>query len=247
MPMSACLCHLKRHLTSRVLRRILRSAICLLRLWGWRMFVQTCIKGINGISSTEAKEILDGGGIQCNWWRVVHRISPNEINERLTSANLDLHINSYGASHPVLPGKVKEETPFISLTAGCVERSVFLKTNFIHPAHQTALWFASDFGRLRGECFLFYCWVVVALTPAVEIHHLAEEVRELNTYRRYSAFQTEGEIVAKIEVSARQIHRYEQYRISSGARGIATFSLEDVTVNPLYVDPYSIVNIREAF
>jgi len=45
-----------------------------------------------------------------------------------------------------------------------------------------------------------------ALTPAVEISHMAEEVRELNIYRRYSAFQTEGEIVAKIEVSARQIH-----------------------------------------
>ena len=82
-----------------------------------------------------------------------------------------------------------------------------------------------------------------ALTPAVEISHMAEEVRELNTYRRYSAFQTEGDIVAKIEVSARQIHRYEQYRISSGPP--ATFSLEDVIVNPL--DPYSIVNIREAF
>jgi hypothetical protein len=211
------------------------------------VFVQTCIKGINGIGSAEAKAILNGDGILCNWWRRVHSISPNEMNERLTSANLDLHINSYGEPHPTLPGKVMEETPFISLTAGCVERSVFLKTNFAHPAHRTALWFASDFGKLRGECFLFYCWVVVALTPAVEIRHLAEEVRELNTYRRYSAFQTEGEIAAKIEVLARQIHRYEQYRISSDARGIATFSLEDVTINPLYVDPYAIVNIREAF
>ena len=211
------------------------------------MFVQTCIKGINGIDSAEAEAILNGRGIQCNWWRDVHRISPDEINERLTSANLDLHINSYGEPHPVLPGQVSKETPFISLTAGCVERSVFLKTNFVHPAHRTALWFASDFGKLRGECFLFYCWVVVALTPAVEISHLAEEVRELNTYRRYSAFQTEGEIVAKIEVSARQIHRYEHYRISGGSREMPTFSLEDVTVNPLYVDPYSIANIREAF
>jgi hypothetical protein len=211
------------------------------------VFVQTCIKGVNGISSTEAKKILEGGGIQCNWWRRVHGISPDEINERLTSANLDLHVNSYGASHPVLPGQVKEETPFISLTAGSVERSVFLKTNFVHPAHRTALWFASDFGRLRGECFLFYCWVVVALTPAVEIRHLAEEVRELNTYRRYSAFQTEGEIVAKIDVSARQIHRYEQYRISGGPGNTASFSLVDTIINSLYVDPYSIVNIREAF
>ena len=94
------------------------------------MFVQTCVKGINGIGSAEAKAILNGAGIQCNWWRRVHTISPSEINERLTSANLDLHINSYGEPHPAFPGEVMEETPFISITAGCVDRSVFLKTKF---------------------------------------------------------------------------------------------------------------------
>lgn len=211
------------------------------------MYVQTCIKGVNGINSGRANAILSGGGLTCNWWRRVRTISPQEIDERLNSADLDLHVNSYGGEHPVHAGKIKDETPFISLTAGAVSRNVFFKTNFVHPAHRTALWFASDFGRLRGDCFLFYCWVVVALSPSVEVRHLAEEVRELNTYRRYSAFQTEGEIVAKIDVPSRQIHRFERYEISGDPNGPPALAYLEARVNPRYVDPYSIVNIREAF
>ena len=208
------------------------------------MFLQTVIKGVGGINLTDAQETLHGGGLQCNWWRRVHRISPNEINDRLSASNLDLHVNAYGAQHPELPGSVRDETPFLSLTAGAVERSTFYKTNFLHPAHRTALWFASDFGRLRGECYLFYCWVIVALRPSVEVWSLAEEIRELNSYRRYSQFQTEGEITAKVNVPSRQIHRFERYRVNHSARGL---EYVDEELNPDFVDPQSVVNIREAF
>lgn len=92
--------------------------------------------------------------------------------------------------------------------------------------------FASDFGRYQGECYLFYCWVVVGLTPAVEVKHLAEEVRELNTYRRFSAFQTEGEIVAKIEVPARQIHRFERYEVRGNGNLRSDISFADAFKNP---------------
>ncbi len=204
------------------------------------MYVQMCIKGVNSIDLSMAQDVLNGDGLTCNWWRERgdRGISPPEIDERLSSANLDLHVNSYDEKHPDYPGSVKNETPFISLTAGAVSRNLFLKTNFVHPAHLTALLFASDFGRYRGECFLFYCWVVVGLTPAVEVKHLAEEVRELNTYRRFSAFQTEGEIVAKIEVPARQIHRFERYRLDRSGGSNVTISFIDYCENPRYVDPY---------
>jgi hypothetical protein len=76
---------------------------------------------------------------------------------------------------------------------------------------------------------------------------LSEEIRELNTYRRYSAFQTEGEIAAKIEVTAPQIEKYERYRVWRPAARIVKFSREDEKLNTRYVNPYSIVNIREAF
>lgn len=218
------------------------------------MFVQTCIKGVHDIDLGVANEILDGEGLVCNWWRNQGTISAKDIDKRLTSAELDLHVNSYDEDHPDYdkkhpdyPKKVSEITPFLSLTAGAVERSVFYKTNFVHPAHRTALLFASKFGSLRGECFLFYCWVVVGLRPAAEIRQLSEEVRELNTYRRYSAFQTEGEIAAKIDVPARQIHRFERYQITDSPNGYPDLNFVDSRINPRYVDPYSIVNIREAF
>jgi hypothetical protein len=211
------------------------------------VYVQMCIKGVHGIDVEEAQAVLNGDGLHCNWWRRVKTITPRGVAERLTPAELDLHVNSYGRQHPARPGQVCDETPFISLAAGAVGRDTFLKTNFVRPAHRTALLFASDFGRLRGDCFLFYCWVVVGLTPAVEVRHLAEEVRELNTYRRYSAFQLEGEVTAKIEVPACQIHRFERYTISDLSGSGIRITFTEATRNPGYVDPYSVVNIRNAF
>ena len=127
------------------------------------------------------------------------------------------------------------------------ERSTFHKTNFFHPAHLTALLFASNFGEPGDRCFLFYCWVIVGLNPAVEALPLSEEVRELNTYRRYSAFQTEGEIAAKVEVTAPQIEKYERYSIWRPGARVVKYSREEEKLNSRYVDPHSIVNIREAF
>lgn len=210
------------------------------------MYVQTCIKGMHGIDDEQAQHVLDGAGLLCGWWRRVNRITPTQVAERLTSSELDLHVNAFDERHPSRQGVVRDETPFISLAAGSIERNATLKTNFVHPAHRTALLFASDFGRLRGDCYLFYCWVIVGLVPAAPVRHLAEEVRELNTYRRYSAFQLEGEVAAKVEVSACQIHRFERYTISNGHSGIRIKCTGQVE-NPNYVDPQSVVNIRKAF
>jgi hypothetical protein len=212
------------------------------------VYVQTCIKGVHGIDDSKAKEVLNGDGLLCGWWRRVSTIKPREIAERLTSADLELHVNAFNSRHPTRPGLVCEETPFISLAAGAVERNTFLKTNLVYPAHLTALQFASDFGRLRGDCFLFYCWVVVGLTPAVPVQHLAEEVRELTTYRRYSGYQLEGEVTAKVIVPSSQIHRYEKYTISDDdSTGGINLRLVESVVNAAYVDPSAVVNIRSAF
>ena len=209
------------------------------------MYVQMCIKGVNGIEVADAQAILTSRGLACNWWREAHHISSADIADRLTSEELDLHVNSYEDKHPLRGGLVKQETPFISLTSGAVTRHSFLKTNLVHPAHLTALNFASDFG-LEGHGFLFYCWVVVGLRPSVQVRHLAEEVRELNTYRRYSAFQPEGEIAAKIEVPASQISRYEHYEFRR-RRGKLRWSCVGHDENPNYIDPQSLTNFRDWF
>jgi hypothetical protein len=210
------------------------------------MYVQMCIKGLSGFPLDEAKAMLAKRGIACNWWREAKHLSSAAIDERLTRGELDLHVNSYDEEHP-RGGKVRDQTPFISLTAGAVERDAFLETNQEYSAHKVAMNFATQFGRWRGEFFLFYCWVVVGMRPSLPVRHLAEEVRELNTYRAYSAFQLEGEIAAKIEVPARQIQKFEHYRYIETGPGRKSIEFIDSYPNPDYIEPHEITNYRDWF
>lgn len=212
------------------------------------MYVQWAIKGIwggpNGLNDNEAKNLIDfEEGIVCNWWRTVHKISPQKRRGKLIPQNLSMHVNQYGATDPTTGKPFCDGTPFISLTGGCVERNIFLQTNTVFPAKATALGFATESGLHEG--YLFYCWVVVGLNPAVEIEGVSEEVRELNSYRSYSAYQTEGEITAKVIVPANQIHRCEKYSVDSSGRPHMT---PDWThLNPKFSDPAPVTNLREAF
>jgi hypothetical protein len=105
-------------------------------------------------------------------------------------------------------------TPFISLSAGTVERDKVMQTNITHTARETALGFGSGFGTHRTT-YIYRCWVIVAPRQAVSIEGVAEEVRELTTYRSYSAFQLEGEVVAKISIPANQVEYCERWNIDN--------------------------------
>jgi hypothetical protein len=215
------------------------------------MFAQLCVKGIRGRQDAERPDVglspdeaigmvRDGHGILCNWWRRVETISPPQRRQKLTAANLDHHINNYD--------NFSADTPFISLAAGCVERDVFYRTNRIRPAQNTALSFATDNGRRHG--FLFYCWVIVGLKPAVSIEAVAEEVRDLNSYRSWSAYQLEGELTAKIQIPANQIERVEWW-IPNGQGGVVQQASppdwDPAYMNPRFNPPSDVSNIRELF
>lgn len=208
------------------------------------MFVQWCIKGVNGIDDDEARGIIDNRhGLICRWWRNVETISPPKRREKLTEANLERHVNAYDATDPATGIPFCEGTPFISLASGSVERSSFLQTNITHPAHMVALDFATRRGDVEG--YLFYCWVIVGIKTAPTVESVAEEVRELNTYRRYSHFQTEGEITAKINIPSNQIHRCEKYSILQPGK---PNSAPDWThLNAAFDDPMMVSNIRDFF
>ena len=215
------------------------------------MFAQWCVKGIRGRTPAEPADlgllpddavalIRDGHGIECNWWRRVHHIKPPEVRAKLTDANLDLHVNNYSS--------FRDDTPFISLTAGCVERDVFYRTNRIVPAEDTALAFATRNGTTLG--FLFYCWVIVGLKPAVPIETVAEEIRELNSYRSWSDYQLEGELTAKIQVQSNQIQRVEWWEPDAGGALTLQSRAPDwapAYVNPQFSPPSEVSNIRELF
>jgi hypothetical protein len=206
------------------------------------MIVQWCVKGMSLTDDATAKELIDSGnGIICNWWRKHGVISPNQMRQILTDVNLDRHVNHFGKSDPMTGRPFSESTPFISMSAGTVERDAVAKTNYARRARRTALWFGTEFGRL-DHAYLFTCWLLLAPRPAVGIEGVGEEVRDLNSYRRYSAYQSEGEITAKIAVPANQIQCVERWTLDAAQQ---LFTRTWVHRNPMFTPPEQLSNVRE--
>lgn len=203
------------------------------------MYIQWFVKGISGepgaLDWQTAQDLLTNAhGIQCNWWRNKpgRTITTAEIDAVLTDNNLDRHVHDYV--------NFGSQTPFISVASGCVERDTLLSQNHVYSAVTTALDFATDAGRHPGA--LFYGWILVALNPAVRLSAVAEEIRDLNVYRRWSPFQLEGEITAKVHIPANQIEMVEWWDGGNGRTTLAgSFS------NPGFVAPTPITNVRDRF
>ena len=204
------------------------------------MYLQYCVKGIvgatqlrDGITKDEAKALmLDDVGILSNWWRRKTWISPEEVAEELTDANLDRHLHDYARFGP--------ETPFISLACGAVERDAVVRYNWVRSAVDTALMFATDSWTRPGA--VFYVWVATSHRPAVAVQAVAEPVRDLNIYWRWSPYQPEGEVTAKVHIPANQIEKLEWWiPTSHGGR------LEETIPNPGYVAAERLSDVRELF
>ncbi|WP_146249081.1 MULTISPECIES: hypothetical protein [unclassified Curtobacterium] len=200
------------------------------------------MKGLSLSDDDTARGLIDSGeGLVSNWWRDSGSIAPSDVRGQLTLTALDRHINHFDDPDPATGRPFREITPFISLSAGTVERQSTAATNFAHRARKTALWFGSQFGA-KSSAYLFVCWLVLAPRPAVEVESVAEEVRDLNSYRRYSAFQTEGEIVAKINVPVTQIHSCEKWNWD---RSNNVLWREWIHPNGSFIAPDSLSNLRE--
>lgn len=201
------------------------------------MYIQWFVKGISGevLDWDDAKRLLtDHHGIQSNWLRgrAGGRIVPAEVVTQLTDANLDSHLHDYDNFGP--------DTPFISVAAGAVERDVLMQTNRIHPATTTALRFATADWSHPGT--LFFGWLPAALNPAIPYGAVAEDVRNLNVYHRWSPFQLEGELTAKIAIPANQIARLEWWD-----GDVDPHNPIDRFNNPGFAAPAPVTNMREVF
>ena len=210
------------------------------------MIIQKVIKGIPRISEAQVNQILRTG-IVCNWWRKVGTLPANEIPLRLTPRNLEWHQNHYTAPDPLEGGELfGRHTPFISTTAGTVERDTFAKTNIMHPAWEVALPFATE--SLSTDGYLFYCYLFIIGRPAVPLEAFAEEVRELNVYTAFSPFQPEGEITAKIIIPPAQIEYAEFWRVEDIRDALDQGSLPmpaNTLPNNLFVSPNLYNNVRD--
>lgn len=210
------------------------------------MIIQKVIKGIGGIDQTEVNKIFDVG-ICCNWWRNYNPLKQIEVPKRLTERNLIWHQNNYDQPDPMESyDPFYLRTPFISTTAGTVERDTFYQTNVIQSAWSEALRFATDGWQRDG--YLFYCYVFILSKKTVRQEFFAEELRELNIYTGYSPFQPEGEITAKIIIPPSQIEKAEFWTVSEIMDATNSNRLprpNSVQFNNLYLPPERLSNIRD--
>ncbi|HET7416361.1 MAG TPA: hypothetical protein VFJ61_01885 [Solirubrobacterales bacterium] len=206
------------------------------------MIVQWCCKGVNGIGTSEVQAILqDQVGLSCRFWQEQsdRRLPYAEALGRLSERDLDLHVNHYDEDDPATGRPVKDQTVFISLSAGCVERNSLSSRTELHPALRTALIFATDMAQSPG--WVFTCYVLLTTNRASRVPGVAEEVRELNHQRAYSHYWAEGEIAAKINVPSRQILCAEYY-VPAGA---ATVEWQGGYRNLEFVHPDALLNMRQ--
>jgi hypothetical protein len=208
------------------------------------MFFQKVMKGIAGWSRAHADGALSEG-IICNWWVDENPLPHPKIAQKLTESNLDWHLNHYDEIDPVEKRPFREITPYISLTAGVVERSDFLQRNIVFDPFITALRFATRDFTMVGH--VFYAHVYTLGKQSIELAEFAEEVRELNIYKNYMPFHPEGEITAKIVVRAAQIEKWEEYDGPAAERQYLTGRKPqplETRVNPNYARPELYCNIR---
>lgn len=176
--------------------------------------------------------MLGDAGITSNWWANKGHISPEEIAAVLTYENLDRHLHDYA--------NFRDSTPFISLACGAVERDVVIQYNWVRSAIDTALMFATENWTRSGA--VFYLWVATTHRPAIAVQTVAEPVRDLNIYWRWSPYQPEGEVTAKVHIPANQIEKLEWWVPKGGAGEI-----EETVPNPEYVEPALLSDVRELF
>jgi hypothetical protein len=216
------------------------------------MILQKILKGIGGIHTTDAesdkavRSMLIGVGILCNWWHRVNTLPEVEVPQKLTERNLLWHLEHYDDNDPLTGAPFRENTPYISTTAGCVERDAYRGVNLILSPFLTALQFATEGFNRRG--YVFYGYVLTVGKQSIPMREFAEEVRELHVYTSFLRYHPEGEIVAKIAIPSVRLERVECYdpiRARRELNGGAQPTPEWVEMNPNFQPPELFNNVRE--
>jgi hypothetical protein len=208
------------------------------------MIIQQVIKGLSNLDDPAVDQIFQTG-IVCNWWRTQGYLPQAQVPDRLTEQNLDWHQNSFTKVDPTYGSRFYVNTPFISTTAGTVERDTVNRTNTLTPAWKIALYFATD--RWTTDGWLFYCHLFLIGKRAVAMEAFSEELRELNIYTAFSPFYVEGEITAKLVIPSAQIERAEYWSLSDANAAFAAGNLPAASKtrsNGNYVKPEDYNNLR---
>jgi len=193
------------------------------------MYLQWCLKGIPSscqFGEQEAKSTL-ATGIKSNFIRQKKTQDLSNSIAQLSPQKLKGHVNDY-ANH-------RKDTPYISLSAGCISPSPSGAGVTVNPAWLTAFDFATEGATVEG--YVYVCWTVVSLKPNAELLFIADETRDLNQFRDLWHYHNEGEITAKLIVPTQQIYAY--FKINSD------LTIDTWHMNQHFVAPESVNNIRE--
>lgn len=202
------------------------------------MEIHWCLKGMqkrSNFGDTQVREVLGRRGIQSEWNRVNGSMPLDQAivasQAALSEGALDRHVNAYRTL--VVP------TPYISLSAGCVEFAGLASAGVRYPALATALRFATDGWTVDG--YIFRCWVITAPQVSASIPGLADEVRDLNAYPYFNRYHSQGEITAKLHVPHRQIQSVQ--KVDNTGRPIPFHRGTPTLRNRNFVDPASLSNL----
>ncbi len=210
------------------------------------MIIQRVIKGIGGLTDQDVDAIFEGG-IPCNWWRTKGKLLQHLVPGKLTDSNLDRHRHAFKAPDPNEGGApFYQNTPFISTTAGTMNREVANRTNTLTPAWRPALFFATN--RWKTDAWLFYCHLFVIGRAATPMEAFSEEVRDMNIYPDFSPFLPEGEITAKLVIPAAQIERADFFPLADARNAWNNGRLPSAAKsrsNRNFVKPESYNNLRD--
>jgi hypothetical protein len=210
------------------------------------MYFQKILKGIVADNDPAALHYLREGGIHCRWWTRVGSITAEEIRTKLNERNLYWHLNRYDDPDPTQGNEpFCDHTPFISTTAGAVERDVIAQANWVYPPFMTALTFATN--NFSAVGYVYYGYVITLGKKAIELQHFAEEVRELHIYTGFLPFHDEGEITAKIYIPSVCLERYEKFDPTQAFNDLSNGMFPtpvDVQWNPNYAAPEQFSNVR---
>jgi hypothetical protein len=211
------------------------------------MIFQRVLKGLPvktatepGLTEDEARTIVNGAGLSSSWWRNApdRTIYPLEIPGKLTEDALQDHLVNYE--------RVRRTTPFISTTAGTVERDAARARNVFFPPMYTALRFATR--NFTEDGYVLYAYLYLLGRKSLELEEFAEEVRDVNTYTAFYAWHPEGEIVAKVHIPARRIEKIDRYSNTgleaSLDRGVLPEPVETFKGADMYRDPLRYANVR---
>ena len=215
------------------------------------MYFQKALKGINGIDQATAQHIVDNG-LMSNWWRKARTIKVADQKQLLNYANADLHLNHYNepipAGHLLSPygGSYGSVSPFISTTAGAIQRDKDKGTNIFFDPFLTALRFATK--QYRSTGYIFYCYLLTMGKAVIEMEQFSEEIRELHIYRDYLPYHSQGEIMAKIIIPSVQIEMAVEYNGPAAEAALKAKTIPVPTnriINTTYLPPEKYSNIRE--